>query len=324
MLANQATWGNFRSLFCSQSSRNFTKSLSPCSAALVRFNDTFASVAVPSWPYAPGHVLICIGSSLAVAAATAASLPASCSSFEFVALFEGASLTGRIADTSVRLTIHKSQANVVMLYIGGSGFNREWSGTRCVLQCGSCSSFSLAAFQSSTSAACGFPPVCNNASLCDLSLSFPSPVHFSDFVVASISIESSQTEVTSHRFSVNGCISNCSALLTPFDSTLLLRFEVGSGSGSTWVQVHPHDTAVLEKTVSYAVEDVVPVHRGPASRGRTSVRECLKQIFASVFLAHSFCRCYFSSAHAPVMAHLPRSVVCVALLMPLFLEPTRP
>jgi hypothetical protein len=112
--------------------------------------------------------------------------------------------------------------------------------------------------------------------------------------------------------------------LTPFDSSLLLRFEFGSGSGSTWVQVHPQDTAVLEKTVSYAVKDVVPVHRGPASRGRTSVRERLKEIFASVFLAHSFCRCYFSSAHAPVMAHSPRSVVCVALLMLLFLKPTRP
>jgi hypothetical protein len=270
-------------------------------------------VAVPSWPYAPGNVLICIGSSLAAAAATAASLPASCSSFEFVAHFEGASLTGRTADTSVQLTIHKSQANVGMLYIGGSGFNREWTGTRCVLQCGSCSSFSLAVFQSSTSAACGFPPVCSNASLCDLSLSFPSPSQFSDFVVASIIIESSQTEVASHDFSVNGCISNCSAILTPFDSTLLLRFQVGSSSGSTWVQVHPQDTAVLQKTISYAVEDVVPVQRGPASRGRTSVRERSKRNFASAFLTHSFCRCCFSSAHAPVLAHSPRSVAFVAL-----------
>ncbi len=248
----------------------------PCSVAVARINDTCASVTAPSWPNAPGPVLLCIASSVAAAVAISASSPASCSNFEFVARFDGASLTGRPADASSQLTISQSPLSSVILHVFGSGFNREWSGALCVLRCGgsggTCSSFSVAQFKSSTSAACGLPPVCNNSSPCNLSMSFPSSSQPSDFPVAIIRMDSVEADLTANRFSVNGCIGNCTALFSPFDSVLLLRFEVGGrGGGSTWVQVFPQDTAVLEKSVPYPVEDMVPIRRGRVSHGSTLV-----------------------------------------------------
>jgi hypothetical protein len=102
-------------------------------------------------------------------------------------------------------------------------------------------------------------------------MSFSSSSQLSDFPVAVIRMDSVEADLTANRFSVNGCSGNCTALLSPFDSVLLLRFEVGGRGGSTWVQVFPQDTAFLEKSVPYPVEDVAPIRRGLVSHGSTLV-----------------------------------------------------
>ena len=294
----------------------------PCSVAVARINDTSAAVTAPSWPNAPGAALVCIASSVAAAVAISASSPASCSNFEFVARFDGACLTGRPADASSQLTISQPPLSSVILHVFGSGFNREWSGARCVLQCsgsgGTCSSFSAAQFQSSTSATCGLPPVCNNSNPCNLSLSFPSSSQPSDFPVAIIRMDSFEEDLTANRFSVNGCSGNCTALLSTFDGMLLLRFgfEVGGRSGSTWVQVFPQDTAVLEKSVPYPVEDMVPIRRGRVSHGSTLVSPCMHvtSMLLACVLTHSCSRYYFSSVHAVAAARSSRSFHSLHLL----------
>lgn len=272
-----------------------------CRVALTPVNDTFASLTAPSWPYAPGPVQLCIGASVAAAAAVAISTPSGCSDFEFVALFEGASLTGRAADTSTKLTVARQHSDRVSFYIGGSGFSPEWSGVLCVLRCGDCSSFSAATFHSGVMSSCSVPPACSNASACNLSLSFPA----STFPVASVVFEVPGEDFTAYGFSVNGCTGNCTALLSPFDAMLLLRFLAGGRSGPLWVQAVPHNTMVLEKPPAYPVEDVVPIRRGTSSNGRTMVSASSRGLArASSFMSYShvFSRSHFISANAAAAA----------------------
>ncbi len=214
---------------------------------------------------------LCIGSSVAAAAALAASTLSACSDFEFVALFEGASVTGRAADMSTKIIVDKPHSDGVIVHIGGSGFSPEWAGVLCVLRCGDCSSFSAAKFLSGVLSSCSVPPACSNASVCDLSLSFPAPSGESFFPVASVFFEARGEDITDYGFSVNGCTGNCSALLSPFDSVLLLRFLAGVRSAFLWVQVVPDNPMVLEKPPSYSAEDVVPIRRGSLNNGRTKV-----------------------------------------------------
>jgi hypothetical protein len=246
-------------------------------------------------------VKLCVGASVAAAAAVATSTPSGCTDFQFVALFEGASLTGRAADTSTKLMVSRQQSNRVSFYIGGSGFSPEWSGVLCVLRCGDCSSFSAATFHSGVMSSCSAPPACSNASACNLSLVFPT----STFPVASVIFEVPGEDFTAYGFSVNGCTENCTALLSPFDAMLLLRFLAGGRNGPLWVQAVPDDTMVLEKPPAYPVEDVVPIRRGSSSNGRTMVRATSCRLaHATSFMSYShvLSRSHFISANAAAAA----------------------
>jgi hypothetical protein len=230
-------------------------------------------------------VLLCLGSSVVAAASVAASLPAACVEFEFVALFMGASFTGRAADVSTTLSSSQLQPSSSNIYIGGSGFFPGWNETRCLLQCDRCSSFSSAVFLSSHDALCTLPPACSNTSTCLLSISFPSPKGPSDFVVASVSIDYSSSQSEEDFFSVNGCSSNCTLLLSPFENLLLLRFQVARRSAAAWVQAHPAADSVLAKPPPYPVTDLLPIQRGSASHGHTTVRcswYCLDPLLVTI------------------------------------------
>jgi hypothetical protein len=251
--------------------------------SLTRINDTYVTLTLPSWPSAPGAVLICIGSSVASAVAIAAATPAACSNFEFVARIEGASFTGRAADISTLLAITDPHPNDLKVYIAGNGFFPEWTGVLCVLKCGVCSSFSAAAFSSSTTASCSMPPVCSNATSCDLTVLFSSsPVDISQ-PVATINIKSSDGGFAAESFSVNSCSKDCVALLSPFDTIFLLRFQASGQSGSTWVQVSPGDSSVSEKPAPYPAEEMVPIRRGSTGYGRTLVSSATLEFIVFLF-----------------------------------------
>ena len=250
--------------------------------SLTRVNATYVTLTLPSWPYAPGTVLICIGSSVTAAVAVAAATPAACSNFEFVARIEGASFTGRAADISTLLTVAHPQPNNLIIHIGGSGFFPDWTGVLCVLQCGACSSFSAAAFPSSTTATCSMPPVCSNSTSCRLILSFSSLPEPFPQPVATINFEQSSGDFAAEGFSVNSCDRGCIALLSPFDSILLLRFQVGGHIGSTWVRAFPQDASVSEKPPPYRADEIVPIHRGSSGYGRTLVSFARRSRWASL------------------------------------------
>lgn len=165
-----------------------------------------------------------------------------------------------------------------------------------MLRCGDCASFSAAAFQDSAAASCVVPPLCRNTSACELSLLFLSPSESVSVPVAAISIDPSVDIVPASQFSVNGCTEQCSALLSPFDSMLLLRFEVAARSENTWVDAVPADADALEKPPPLPADDVAPIRRGRASPGSSVVSSLRRSssCFNFWFRANAFCRSHFS------------------------------
>lgn len=241
------------------------------SVAFTRLNATAAALTAPSWPHPPGLALVCIGASAAAAAAIAASSPAACSTFEFVARVQGASLTGRAADASAGITLARARSDSAVFHILGDGFFEEWTGMRCALQCGACSSFSVATFHSSVAATCSIPPICSNFSSCGLFLQFTLTSPTVNVSVANISIDGSGADFAASEFSVNGCSRNCTTPLGPFERMALLRFDVPGRSDYTWVLVVPADADVVEKLLPYPAADLVPIRRGSTSPGSSLV-----------------------------------------------------